>query len=1661
MISPLINRRGLMRWLQILYTMMIVSLCADEKIGLIPSRPEQIAALTSESSSLVGGCVHPLSGSLSLRITDLVAKGAQSVELTRIYIPPAVVPPSAEQGELEQYYNEREYYAQLYRTYRGWVFVPHVQLESSFPKETKIPDKNGAIYTFSQNQLSFSYGVSNVSGDRPSGTFDPRNIRFTQEEKKMVVFLSDGTKRTYFSPYGTLFYLEKEILPNGKIVKYSYKDNFGHLEAIKSYDPQERFLYASIQFEGEMCRNESYYHDRTKKRKCGTYHFTEGESSTRTAGISYFAISKATTHTGQSAHFTYESKTVSRDLHKDCGKFHYEFSFPPFLKSASTPLFRLETLHYQNPFCLATYTGLDSIFHSTYKNSSYVETLSFPVGKNDAFIPVYKLNYQSPVAGNRGGITRVSHADGTATLYRYSKNFLLLSMQTTAKDETLKKEKVYSWDEKNWLRAIEWKDGQGKLFYQKIFEDYDSYGNPRKEIFSGDLTGSGNVDSYTTRRTFSADHWNLLLSEENDDGLLIVYEYLLGTNLLQTKWTQHKGKTLLREQWKYDDCNNLTKKIVDDGSETPSECHITTYILRQQPPFLHMPEWVEESYLEQGNIRLLKKRKLSYDNYGNINKEEHFGSDGKWVYTIEREWDEQGNLLSETNPLGYRVRYAYDPRGYRKEAHNFSARLEIKQDYDATGRLKLITETGDQKLVHRTIFDYDPLDRLEKKIDLFDNVTTYTNDPISGKPTLTRLPPVMSLSQQPTPVSKTATYDALGRTLTETDARGNTTQYWYNAYGSPSKILYANGASETFRYYKNSKLHLQTDREGLVTKNIYDDLGRLIEKRYSKNDTFLANEIFVYDSFHLKSYQDKQGFITTYTYDGAGRKIEENRSGRITEFSYNTLGQLIQETHLNGKNTLCIQHDPDFLGQIKQTRKLDTSGKILYKIAYTYDPDGNRNSITHYPHNQPAVTTSSYDPFGRLTETKNPLGHCSTIRYDESTTNTIGQRILTKTLTDPNSIRTILIYDAFGREASKTISTLRTEERFYDPAGNLLSVRENGRLTQYTYNPLNLAETLTRAAKTIDARTTSYSYTPSGLLQTKQTPNGTTLHFSYDPFKYLETIRSADATLSHRFRYSPNGYLLEANDSLHHISRTHDPFGNTLTEITDGYIITKTYDAFNRPLTLILPDGNNSIRYTYDPLSLRTVERISSEKTLFSHHYDSYDLNGASLSETLPYNLGTIAYTYNPNRLLRSLQSPYFSQTFTYDPAGRIEKISEEGTFSYDDLSQLTTEPSHIYAYDDRYNRTSKDGEILSHNALDELVSSRYDLNSNLAEKNDFLLTYDPLNRLTQAKSPTTLTTYTYDPLGRRLTKTCTDESERYLYNGDNELCSLDANGILKDLRIAGKGPTPVAVELQNHLFLTLSDHRGNIRHLLDPTTRSIAQSHHYTAFGEETTSTTQPFNPWRYSSKRFDPDLQLIYFGQRYYDPSSARWLTPDPADFIDGLNLYQYVHNNPLQYFDPNGECVFLIPLFFWGTELCIVSWSAVGTAVAIGAATGTVAYAGYKVVQALNESSYHTTASKNIEIYVPDRPLPKDEEGVPIPETDAPHTELGRKGSKTRPGETYPQAREFDKEGKPVRDIDFTDHQRPDIHPAPHQHRHEPNKTGGTPERKPAEPVPEWEY
>jgi RHS repeat-associated protein len=61
--------------------------------------------------------------------------------------------------------------------------------------------------------------------------------------------------------------------------------------------------------------------------------------------------------------------------------------------------------------------------------------------------------------------------------------------------------------------------------------------------------------------------------------------------------------------------------------------------------------------------------------------------------------------------------------------------------------------------------------------------------------------------------------------------------------------------------------------------------------------------------------------------------------------------------------------------------------------------------------------------------------------------------------------------------------------------------------------------------------------------------------------------------------------------------------------------------------------------------------------------------------------------------------------------------------------------------------------------------------------------------------------------------------------------------------------------------------------------------------------------NPFRFSTKYQDDETDLLYYGYRYYDPSTGRWLSRDPLGEEGGINLYSFVANSTIHRWDSLG--------------------------------------------------------------------------------------------------------------------------------------------------------------
>ena len=79
-----------------------------------------------------------------------------------------------------------------------------------------------------------------------------------------------------------------------------------------------------------------------------------------------------------------------------------------------------------------------------------------------------------------------------------------------------------------------------------------------------------------------------------------------------------------------------------------------------------------------------------------------------------------------------------------------------------------------------------------------------------------------------------------------------------------------------------------------------------------------------------------------------------------------------------------------------------------------------------------------------------------------------------------------------------------------------------------------------------------------------------------------------------------------------------------------------------------------------------------------------------------------------------------------------------------------------------------------------------------------------------------------------------------------------------------------------------------------------------YLPFGEAQLRVGTVTNNLRFPGQYFDAETGLHYNWNRYYDPGTGRYLSPDPIGLEGGLNLYAYVGNDPVNWMDPEGLTV-----------------------------------------------------------------------------------------------------------------------------------------------------------
>lgn len=385
---------------------------------------------------------------------------------------------------------------------------------------------------------------------------------------------------------------------------------------------------------------------------------------------------------------------------------------------------------------------------------------------------------------------------------------------------------------------------------------------------------------------------------------------------------------------------------------------------------------------------------------------------------------------------------------------------------------------------------------------------------------------------------------------------------------------------------------------------------------------------------------------------------------------------------------------------------------------------------------------------------------------------------------------------------------------------------------------------------------------------------------------------------------------------------------NLLQQLTTGNGLRTTYSyESNRNLRTQIKNeyGTNLISqydYGYDDLGRRTTVANSGQAFTVSafNRYGYDDRN--QLTESSRYQGSDINDLGNP------VQPEY--RSYGYDPIGNSINATgwDEGAASPEDAAYTVNSLN-------QYSQITKDNGSASGEAAANLT---YDFDGNLTEisraNSSVQYRYNAENRLIAVEPQIPVdgnvkVEYTYDYIGRRVKKTVyTNESDLwsltsdilFLYDGWNVVKEITAeNGQPAgrkyyvwglDLSQSQQGAGGIGGLLASvegsltHYFYY--DGNGNVGQLVNTSDGSISAHYEYDPFGNSTFSIgpKAEANPYRFSTKYFDSEIELYYYGYRYYSSEVGRWLTRDPLGEKGGINLYNMVANNPIDKWDFLGQ-------------------------------------------------------------------------------------------------------------------------------------------------------------
>ncbi|WP_129838069.1 LamG-like jellyroll fold domain-containing protein [Streptomyces sp. RFCAC02] len=732
----------------------------------------------------------------------------------------------------------------------------------------------------------------------------------------------------------------------------------------------------------------------------------------------------------------------------------------------------------------------------------------------------------------------------------------------------------------------------------------------------------------------------------------------------------------------------------------------------------------------------------TYDSLGNPLTETVSDADGESV--TQHTYDQRGLLTSTTTPRGNTTDFAYDALGRLTTAvgpeadgtrprtvtgYNTFGDITHTRDplngvsrtaYDDLGRPTSVTRPdytppGGGTITATETIAYDSLGRVASTSDALGRTSTYTYDqlghlirrtdpdpgteqlpsllftptetePILPVPTVTTYswtPTGLQLSMtDPTGARTEATYDALGRQLTQTvierypTTANLTTTYTWDDAGNQITSRTPAGRTATATYNAAGEVLTVADGLGHTTQYGYDTYGR-------------QTDVTDATGHHSRTHFNHLNLAVTTEDYGTGDTVL-----RAIRAEYDADGNTTATTSATGTRTL---NTYDALGRLTQ-RTVPVDEDTSITTGYGYDAAGNRTTMTDGRGN---TTRYTYTPWGQPESTIEPATDTHPEAADRTWTT---------------------IYDASGQAVTELLPGGVERHRTHDALGRM--TRETGSGAEapttdrvFTYD---LAGRMTGQATGDLTGGNTYTYNDRGQLLTANGPGGTSAYEYNADGQMTKRTDAAGATV---FAYDSVGRLDWAGEDLYALRADYywDDAGRLLSQTW----ITPQDDATRSANWEI----HATRHYTYDDLGRLTGDELvrgSDDSRITATTYD-YDLDDRLTTRTTDGITDT--YGYDDAGRLSSWTRGDTTTDYGWDASGNRTSAGDT-TAVYDERNRLLTDGDTTYTYTPRGTLASTGERTITSDAFERRITDgettyRYDSLDRVTQHNDTSFTYD------------------------------------------------------------------------------------------------------------------------------------------------------------------------------------------------------------------------------------------------------------------------------------------------------------------------------------------------